>query len=191
MVKDFNLDYSDRVILDLCAGSGRWSEPYKRAGYDVRRYEIEQARDVRLIPATQERIYGILAAPPCTNFSLVKNNFHGVTDSEILEGLAVADACLRVITISKPYFWALENPVGLLSYYYGKPRLIFEPYEYGDGYTKRTCLWGKFNLPKKSPVTVTMPHYIKNLYHHDPAERARRRAYTPSGFAEAFFQANR
>ena len=191
MARDYPTTYKDRVILDLCAGSGRWSAPYEEAGYDVRRYEIEDGDDVRLLPIFGERIYGILAAPPCTNFSLAKQNFHGVTEAELMAGLSVVDACIRIITANRPYFWALENPVGAIARYIGRPALIFEPYEYGDGYTKRTCLWGRFKMPKKCPVPITEPCKIKNLYHYDPAEKARRRAYTPAGFARAFFEVNR
>ena len=190
MVKNYDLDYSDRVILDLCAGSGAWSQPYMDAGYTVKQYDIKNGDDVRLLRRFDYRIYGILAAPPCTNFSLVKNNLHGVSEEERLESLSVVDACIRIITVQKPYFWALENPVGRLFDYLGKPKLIFEPYEYGDGYTKRTALWGKFRIPKKNIVPITEPHRIANLYHYDPEERAARRAITPAGFAKAFFAAN-
>lgn len=190
MVKNYDMNFSDRVILDLCAGSGAWSQPYENAGYTVKHYDIKSGDDIRLLKRFDYRIYGILAAPPCTNFSLVKNNFHGVSEAERLESLSVVDACIRIIFVQKPYFWALENPVGRLSDYLGAPKLIFEPYEYGDGYTKRTALWGKFRIPKKHIVPVTERRKIANLYHYDPEERAARRAITPTGFAEAFFAVN-
>lgn len=37
-----------RLILDLCAGSGAWSEPYVKAGYDVQRVDVLAGEDVRL-----------------------------------------------------------------------------------------------------------------------------------------------
>ena len=181
----------DRIILDLCSGSGAWSEPYLQNGYDVRRFDLEYGHDIRLLHKFNERIYGILAAPPCTSFSLAKHNFHGCTKEELLEGLSIVDACIRIIHVNKPYFWALENPVGRLSDYLGKPKLIFNPCDYGNGYTKRTAIWGKFKIPKKNLVDVTQKHYIKNLYHYNPLERSARRGITPSGFANAFFEVNR
>ncbi|MCK4817511.1 hypothetical protein KA005_17205, partial [bacterium] len=63
------------------------------------------------------------------------------------EALSIVDACMRVIKISDPVFWALENPVGRLVHYLGKPKMYFDPCDYGDPYTKKTCLWGKFNEP--------------------------------------------
>ena len=56
-----------KIILDLCGGTGAWSRPYKVAGYDVRLVTLPD-NDVRLyIPP--ENVYGVLAAPPCTEFA--------------------------------------------------------------------------------------------------------------------------
>lgn len=184
------MPHKDRIILDLCGGSGAWSKPYKDNGYTVLKFDIKDGQDIRLLPVFPGRIYGILAAPPCTSFSLAKHNFHGCTKEELLEGLSVVDACIRIIHVNKPYFWALENPIGRLSDYLGKPKLIFNPCDYGDGYRKRTAIWGKFKIPKKNVVSVTHKNYIKNLYHYNPLERSARRAITPPGFANAFFLAN-
>ena len=57
-------------------------------------------------------------------------------------------------------FWALENPFGLLRRFLGHPVMIFNPYDFGDGYQKKTCLWGFFNIPKKKPV-----EYVKDYIH--------------------------
>ncbi len=69
-----------KIILDLCGGSGAWSAPYAEAGYDVRLVTLPQ--DVRLYQPP-ENIYGILAAPPCTVFSLAGNGIEWSED-EIL-----------------------------------------------------------------------------------------------------------
>ena len=45
-------------------------------------------------------------------------------------------------------FWALENPHALLNWFLGHPVFIFNPYEFGNPYKKKTCLWGYFNIPK-------------------------------------------
>ena len=59
-----------KIILDLCGGTGSWSKPYKDAGYDVR--VITLPDDVRLY-APPDNVHGILAAPPCTEFSFAKH----------------------------------------------------------------------------------------------------------------------
>ncbi len=40
----------------------------------------------------------------------------------------------------------IENPVGIMSTWWRKPNQIIQPYEFGHGETKATCLWTK-NLP--------------------------------------------
>ena len=64
------MENGKKVILDLCGGTGSWSNPYKNAGYDVRLVTLPE-NDVRdYIPP--KNVYGILAAPPCDQFSFAK-----------------------------------------------------------------------------------------------------------------------
>lgn len=58
-----------KIILDLCGGTGSWSRPYAQAGYDVRVITLPEY-DVRDYEPP-ENVYGILAAPPCTEFSVL------------------------------------------------------------------------------------------------------------------------
>lgn len=176
------------IILDLCAGTGAWSQPYVDAGYDVRRITLPD-QDVRLLKAPAERIHGILAAPPCTHFaSSGARWFKEKGEQALLEGLAVVDACLRIILTANPEWWCLENPIGRLVRYLGKPKFYFNPCDYGDPYTKRTCLWGEFNIPKKKSV---IPEQKNRIHFMPPSpDRAKLRSITPPGFAKAFFEAN-
>lgn len=77
-----------------------------------------------------------------------------------------------------------------------------DPWEFGDGYQKRTALWGNFNFPVKNPVPMTAKakaktkkfDYLKSNEIHPEEfgkmDRQARRAITPQGFAQAFFKAN-
>lgn len=178
-----------KIILDLCGGTGAWSKPYKDAGYDVRLIDVEQGEDVRLY-TPPDNVYGILAAPPCTHFSSSGARWWQIKGNLALqEGLSVVDACLRIIYKTKPVFWALENPVGRLTKYLGKPKMYFNPCDYGDPYTKKTCLWGKFNEPTKTPVEPTEGSKLHRL--PPSPDRWKIRSMTPPGFAKAFFEANR
>jgi site-specific DNA-cytosine methylase len=98
-------------ILDLCSGSGNWSEPYRLAGYEVIR--IDLPADVRLIQFDPQPVHGILAAPPCTYFAGA-GQWVRRTDDEYKYALSLVDACLRAVVIYRPSWWALENPVGIL-----------------------------------------------------------------------------
>src|SRR3990167_3065095 len=133
-----------KIILDLCGGSGSWSKPYKDAGYDVRLVTLPE-HDARTYEPPVG-VYGVLAAPPCTEFSYVKNE---KLPRDIEGALEVVRACLRIITLCEPEFHALENPIGHLVSFLGKPQFTFQPWEFGDPWTKRTGIWGHFNHPKK------------------------------------------
>jgi len=61
------VENKDKIILDLCGGTGAWSKPYAEAGYDVRNITLPDY-DVRTYEPPDD-VYGILAAPPCTIFS--------------------------------------------------------------------------------------------------------------------------
>lgn len=166
-------------ILDLCAGSGAWSEPYERAGYEVVKVTLPE-NDVReFVPPVG--VHGVLAAPPCDQFSLARNGHK--SPRNLFAALEVVCACLRVIALARPSWWALENPVGLVGKWLGTPRDVFQPHEFGDPWTKRTALWGNFTIPTRGPFVTPTTSAMKR-------STAALRAVTPSGFANAFFAAN-
>lgn len=95
---------------------------------------------------------------------------------------------MKIVMVQRPKWWCLENPIGRLSWFLGDPKAYFDPCDYGDPYTKRTCLWGDFVMPPKSPVEPTEGSKMHRL---PPSEdRAALRSVTPAGFAKAFFEAN-
>ena len=181
----------DKIILDLCGGTGSWSKPYKEAGYDVRLITLPD-NDV-LTYEPPENVYGILAAPPCTEFAGSGARWWKDKDPDLLEmALKVFDRCIDIIFSSNPKFWALENPVGRLKtlrkHCLGEPSLIFNPCDYGNPYTKKTLVWGEFDIPVKNPVEPVG----KNPIHYMPPSKDRQmlRSITPQGFAKAFMEAN-
>ena len=202
-----------KIILDLCGGTGAWSKPYSDAGYDVRLITLPDHDVLTYTPL--DNVYGILAAPPCTEFSFAKSNSKYPRD--IRKGMEIVAACYKIIwevqyKLPTPLakrtnlkFWALENPFGLLRRLLGYPVLTFHPYDYGDRSQKKTCLWGYFNIPKKDPIVLTKDEKIKFSVNSAPLhnlpddyrlpdkteKRTAQRAITPPGFAKAFFNANR
>ncbi|MGC1273209.1 MAG: hypothetical protein WBC44_05840 [Planctomycetaceae bacterium] len=190
-----SLYVEDRIILDLCGGTGGWSAPYRDAGYDVRIIDpYADTGDVRLLENPGE-VWGILCAPPCTHLTVSGARWWASKgDAALLEALSVVDACLRIVHVSRPQWWALENPVGRLMRFLGPPAFTFDPCDFGDPYTKRTCLWGSFRRPRKSrvdPIRVcSQGSWIQKL--GGKSERTKRlRSVTPAGFAKAFYEVNR
>ena len=193
-----------KIILDLCGGTGAWSRPYQESGeYDVRIIDTQEwsdktgTGDVRLYevwdPSKQkvhEKVHGILCAPPCTHLCASGSRWwEGKGEVALIEALSVADACLRLCTVLNPIFWAIENPIGRLTRYWGLPVMYFDPCDYGEPYRKRTALWGNFQPPERTPVKATG----KSPVHYCPQRKSRalERSVTPPGFARAFFAANR
>ena len=143
---------SNKIILDLCGGTGSWSKPYKDAGYDVRvitlpEYDINQSSfcERHIVFRNPEgklrmtisypRVYGIFAAPPCTMFSIVRTTPKIPRSFE--QGMKTVQDCLKIIWEvqydHKLAFWTLENPFGYLRRFLGKPAYQFDPTEFGGG----------------------------------------------------------
>lgn len=148
----------EKIILDLCGGTGSWSRPWELAGYDVRVITLPDY-DVRDY-TPPENVYGILAAPPCTEFSVL-NCKAEARERDEASGMEIVNACLRIIENCKPVWWAMENPRGYLRKYLGNPRLTFQPWEYGDPWTKATDIWGDFTVPPK--VYAEWEHVMHKL----------------------------
>lgn len=201
---------SGKIILDLCGGSGSWTKPYKDAGYDVRLITLPDNDVTTYTPP--ENVYGIFAAPPCTEFSIAKD-YQLIRDID--GALKIVDACLSIIEKCNPVFWALENPTGLLRQYLPSPVLTFHPWQYGDAWTKKTDIWGNFNVPapiytswadvpkldlyirpgRKKPSIVFLHKSAINIIPQLQCFSARTdadfRAITPPGFARAFYEVNK
>lgn len=186
-----------KIILDLCGGTGSWSKPYRDAGYDVRLVTLPDD-DVRLY-TPPENVYGILAAPPCTEFSRAKH-FHGKGNytHDFVRGLEIVSACMRIILTAQPKFWALENPLGYLVNWLKEPQYTFDAWQFGHHYQKRTGLWGNFQQPtpttKEKPTGIIKFSLLKSKdispEYYGKLNRTVRRAITPQGFAKAFMEAN-
>jgi hypothetical protein len=187
----------ERVILSLCDYSGNWPKPYREAGYRVLQVDLKHGQDIRLFEYPGP-IHGILAAPPCTHFAGSGARWWAAKgEAAVLEGLALIDACLRLVAVCRPRWWVLENPIGRLHRWLGPPRMYFNPCDYGgwlsppgDQYTKRTGLWGEFAVPEKRPVEPTEGSKMWALYGGKSERTKEMRSMTPMGFAHAFFAAN-
>ena len=209
---------SDKVILDLCGGTGAWSKPYQDAGYNVIIITLPENDVLTYNPP--DNVYGILAAPPCTEFSPINRNkykkgeaFFDFDKHKNNINTDILNACIRIIRKCDPVFYAIENPCGLMRKYMGVPNFSFQPYQFGDGWTKKTDIWGKFKVPQFSHTWDSCPKL--NLYVRPSRKRpsiaflhkasqakipqlagfyvdndAAFRAITPPGFASAFFNEN-
>lgn len=192
----------ERVILSLCDYTGNIVAPYREAGYTVVQVDLEHGQDVRLFEFAG-RVQGVIAQPPCTHFAGSGARWWAEKgEAALLEGLSIVDACLRIVAVTRPAWWVLENPVGRLRRYLGPPAFTFDPCDYGtlatveegEAYTKRTCLWGNFTPPMPlfvGELTAVEAVEGSRMHRLPPSpERAMLRSVTPTGFARAFFAVN-
>lgn len=189
---------TNKAILSLFDYSGNWPSFYKEAGYEV--FSVDIKNEGNVLELTKDDIpadiYGILAAPPCTDFASSGAQYWKVKDADgrTDASLALVDKVLEIVSwYPELKFWVLENPVGRLAKLrpqIGKP-WYFNPCDFGDPYTKKTGLWGTFNRDMvKNPVTPDPNSWIMKL--GGKSERTKElRSMTPLGFAKAFFDANR
>lgn len=100
----------------------------------------------------------IIAFPPCTYLTVTGNrwfNYEKYGDKAIQRMLDRNDAIKFFMTIANADCdkIAIENPVGIMSTHWRKPDQIIQPYQFGDAYEKRTCLWLK-GLPMLTPTKI-------------------------------------
>ena len=189
---------SDKIILHLCAKEGSDSKPYHDFGYDVRIIGEDIGIENYSPP---KNVYGIIANPPCTMFSVARSN--AKTPRDLREGMRLVKECLRIIWECQYdldgdqrhpnlKFWAIENPAyGFLKWFLGNPRFEYCQSEYGQSFTKKTALWGYFNLPSRPLLSNPMPSGsgVGKIF-PQRSIRVDVRSHCPIDFAKAFFEAN-
>ncbi len=149
-----------KIILHLCADIGSDSRYYQLDNnYEV----IKIGKDIGVENYNPpDNVYGIIANPVCTEFSIAKG-FH--INGDLEKGMFLVNHCLRIIKECNPKFWVIENPAtGKLKDFLGKPDFIYQPWEFGSPWTKKTALWGKFNIPTKLFNKWEDLEKIDNLY---------------------------
>lgn len=155
---------------------------------------------------TEHKIDGkwdmIIAFPPCTYLTVTGNRWFNVErygdkaiqrhkdrEEAIKFFMAFANAdCPRI---------AIENPIGIMSSTWRKPNQVINPYEFGDPFEKKTCLWLK-GLPELKPTNIvevpprkyfdsgkSMPVWYAEAWHLPKEERAKLRSKTFPGIAKA------
>jgi len=134
-----------KTILHLCADIGSDSAIYADNGYKV----ILVGKDIGVENYTPPvDVYGIFANPVCTEFSIAGTGFDKRGDTD--KGMFLVKHCQRIINLCKPKFWVIENPAtGRLKEFLGKPQYEYEPWWFGSPWTKKTALWGNFNIPQR------------------------------------------
>jgi len=122
----------------------------------------------------------MVAHPPCTHLAVSGSRWFKDRRTEQAEALDF----VRLLLAAPIKRIALENPVSVISTRIRKPDQIVQPWQFGHGETKATCLWLK-NLPKLAPTNVVDGRTARVHRMSPSPDRWRERSRTYAGIAEA------
>ena len=128
----------------------------------------------------------IIAFPPCTHLAVSGARYFEQKrkDGRQKQGI---DFFMEFVKADCDKI-AIENPIGIMSTHYRKPDQIIQPWMFGHGETKATCLWLK-NLPKLEPTNI-VDGREQRIWRMPPGpERAKERSKTYEGIAKAMANA--
>lgn len=122
----------------------------------------------------------MIAHPPCTHLAVSGARWFTEKRREQNEAL---DFVRKLMSANIPRI-AIENPISVISSKIRKPDQIIQPWQFGHGETKATCLWLK-NLPKLTPTNIVEGR--EQRVHRMPPgpDRWKERSRTYKGIAEA------
>lgn len=173
-------------ILVACEYSGVVREAFRRLGYDALSCDLlptEQPGphyqgDVRDILSDGWDM--MIAHPPCTHLAV--SGARWFTEKRQEQEKAIAFVRL-LLSAPIPHI-AIENPIGILSTAIRPPEQIIQPWMFGHGETKATCLWLK-NLPCLRP-TNKVEGREDRIHRLPPSpDRWKERSRTYAGIAQA------
>ena len=122
----------------------------------------------------------MIAHPPCTHLAVSGARWFKDKQQEQKEALDF----VRVLLNAPIKHIALENPVSVISSKIRKPDQIIQPWQFGHGETKKTCLWLK-NLPKLQPTKIVEGREQRIWKLPPSKDRWKLRSITYQGIANA------
>lgn len=178
-------------ILVACEFSGTVRRAFRDLGFDAWSCDLLPADDGDHLHHYKNDVLEILdlrkwdvliAFPPCTHLAASGARWW---DGKALRQVAAINFVRRLWEAPIPHI-AIENPVGILSQpqYLDKPTQIIQPWQFGHGETKRTCLWLK-GLPPLTPTDIVPGRSNRIHMMPDTKDRWKKRSLTYSGIAAA------
>jgi hypothetical protein len=123
----------------------------------------------------------MICHPPCTHLAVSGARWFKEKQAEQQEALEFVELLLNA---SIPKI-CLENPISIISSRIRKPDQIIQPWQYGHGETKATCLWLK-NLPLLKPTNIVEGREARVHKMPPGPNRWKERSRTFQGIADAF-----
>ena len=177
-------------VLIACEFSGIVRNAFLKRGHEAFSCDIENSMDssryhikADVLSVLDEGWDLMIAHPPCTHLSVsgarwFKNKWKEQTQALDFV-MALLNAPIRRI--------ALENPISIISTRIKKPDQIIQPWQFGHGETKATCLWLK-NLSKLIPTDIVDGRENRIHKMAPSLDRGKLRSITYQGIADAMAQ---
>jgi site-specific DNA-cytosine methylase len=178
-------------VLVACEYSSRVREAFRRRGHDAWSCDLLPAEDgsefhlqcdVRYVPFRCNEWDLMIAFPPCTD--LCVSGARWFPEKRANGAQQIASSFFLFLANRPVPRIAIENPVGIMSSVWREPDQIIQPWQFGHGETKATCLWLK-GLPPLKPTNI-VPGREPRVHRMSPGpDRWKERSRTYEGIAEA------
>lgn len=174
-------------ILIACEFSGLVREAFRAKGHDAWSCDLlpSEMPGNHIQGDVLKHLYGwdmMIAFPPCTHLAVSGARWfkQKTADGRQQEGI---NFFMKLANADIPKI-AIENPIGIMSTVWRKPDQIIQPWQFGHGETKATCLWLK-NLPKLQPTDIVAGRNPRIHRMAPGSNRAKERSRTYPGIAAA------
>ena len=173
-------------VLVACEFSGIVRDAFRALGHDATSCDLLRTEragqhylcDVRDVLGEQWDL--MIAHPPCTHLAVSGSRWFKDKAKEQAEAL---DFVRTLMDAPIPRI-AIENPISVISSRIRKPDQIIQPWQFGHGETKATCLWLK-NLPKLQPTKIVSGREARVHRMPPGPDRWKERSRTFQGIADA------
>lgn len=176
-------------VAVICEFSGTVRDAFTRMGHDATSFDLLPSEtpgkhvmgDVMQFGSDYWKQFDLaICHPPCTHLAVSGARWFKYKQKEQEEALAF----VRWLMELPIHRIAIENPISIISTRIRKPDQIIQPWQFGHGETKATCLWLK-NLPKLKPTHIVEGREAR-VHRMPPGEnRWKERSRTYKGIAEA------
>lgn len=175
-------------VLVACEYSGAVRDAFRRQGHDAMSCDLlptdapgpHYQGDVFDLELSEFDL--LVAFPPCTHLAVSGARWFPEKRADGRQQAAL-EFVRRLMDAPVPHI-AIENPVSIISSAIRKPDQTIQPWQFGHGETKRTCLWLK-NLPKLEPTNIVEGREQRVWKLPPSADRWKQRSQTFPGIAEA------
>lgn len=176
-------------VLVACEESQAVCKEFRRLGHEAYSADILPTSGANpewhiqgdVLPLLREDWDLVIAFPPCTDLAVSGARWFKAKQADGRQQASI-DFFMEFTRLKCPY--AIENPVGIMSSRFRKPDQIIQPWQFGHGETKATCLW-LHNLPQLKPTNIVDGREQRIWKMAPSPERAKLRSKTFEGIAKA------